>query len=132
MFDKLIRRYFNHKLQKPLEANTIELTFIKLNNRWFADVPDWNGSINSLEMVFGSDELLNHLNKNGHFVTLKVSTENQWAGSMEADLIHHDEFGGTYKLTQPLSDGLEKFWLCNVTKYVFGEHPKKLYFVQTA
>ena len=89
----------------------------------------------SLEMVFGSDDLLDSLCKNGHFVTLEISTDNPGL-KYQADLIHLDASGGTYKLSEPYEalDGKvnDKFWICNVTKHVFGEHPKKLYFEQIA
>lgn len=62
MFERQIMDDSNHGHQ------VVDMTFVRLCCRWFADVPDWNGSINSLEMIAGSDELLNHLNKNGHFV----------------------------------------------------------------
>ena len=135
MFKKIIKRFFNHKLQRPLNSKCISLTFVKLCGKWYADVPGWKGSIASLEMVSGCDDFLDDLCVNGHFVTLEISTDNPGL-EYQAELIHLDAFGGTYKLSKPFEalDGTVKdtIWLCNVTKYVFGDHPKKLYFEQVA
>lgn len=135
MLDKIKRRFFNHKCQESLNSNCIVLTFVKLGGRWYADVPGWEGSVSSLEMVAGSDDFLDSLCKNNHFVTLEISLDNP-AFTFQADLVDLTSFGGTYKLSYPYTrlDGTtsDKFWICNVTKYVFGEHPKKLYFKQIA
>ena len=135
MFKKIIRRFFNHKLQKPLNSNCISLTFVLLGGKWYADVSGWEGSLASLQMISGSDDFLDSLCKNGHFVTLEISTDNPGL-KYQAELIHLDAFGGTYKLSEPFEalDGTvsDEIWICNVTKYIFGEHPKKLYFEQVA
>lgn len=39
MFKKILRRFFNHKLQRPLNSKCISLTFVKLGGKWYADVP---------------------------------------------------------------------------------------------
>ena len=135
MFKKIRRRFFNHKLQESLNSNCISLTFVLLGGKWYADVPGWEGSLASLQMVSGADDFLDSLCKNGHFVTLEISTDNP-GFKHQAELIHLDAFGGTYKLSEPFEalDGTvrDTIWLCNVTKYVFGDHPKKLYFEQVA
>ena len=86
-------------------------------------------------MVSGCDDFLDDLCVNGHFVTLEISTDNIGL-EYQAELIYLDAFGGTYKLSKPFEafDGTvrDTIWLCNVTKYVFGDHPKKLYFEQVA
>ena len=37
--------------------------FIKLSDKWFVDIP-WDGDVNDLQMVDGSDLLLDCYNKN--------------------------------------------------------------------
>ena len=39
MFKNIIKRFFNHKLQRPLNSKCINLTFVKLGGEWYADVP---------------------------------------------------------------------------------------------
>lgn len=135
MCKNIIKKLFNHKSQELPNPKCVCLTFVMLGGKWYADIPGWKGSLSSLEMVFGSDDLLDSLCKNGHFVTLEISTDNPGL-KYQADLIHLDASGGTYKLSEPYEalDGTvnDKFWICNVTKHIFGEHPKKLYFEQVA
>lgn len=135
MCKNIIKKLFNYKFQELPNPKCICLTFVMLGGKWYADIPGWKGSLSSLEMVFGSDDLLDSLCKNGHFVTLEISTDNPGL-KYQADLIHLDASGGTYKLSEPYEalNGTvnDKFWICNVTKHIFGEHPKKLYFEQIA
>ena len=45
------------------------LTFIKLSNRWFIDIP-WDGMIEDLEMVSGSDLFLDTISNGKKMITL--------------------------------------------------------------
>lgn len=132
MFNKLIHRYFNHKLQKPLNCEYVVITFVRLQGNWYADVPYWEGSIDSLQMVGGADDLLDDLSENGHSVTLAITLNPSSEYTHRADLIKSDSFGGTYKLDRTFynweGSGMDEFWLCNVTKFVFGNHPRTFYF----
>lgn len=86
-------------------------------------------------MIDGCNDFLDNLCVNGHFVTLEISTNNPGL-RYQADLVDLDVFGGTYKLSESYEtlDGTVRntIWLCNVTKYIFGNHPMKLYFEQVA
>lgn len=56
----------------------LELTFKKLAQRWFVDIP-WAGSIDDLQMVNGADDFLEwyitEYPDNKEVVTLKIDTE---------------------------------------------------------
>lgn len=111
-----------------------KLVFVKLAGRWFVHLPDYPGSPEDLEMVCDADSFCQQLDKhNTGFVTVYVGTEpkvsqfttqeyvftfdvySEWSGEID---------GATYHLE---SDPDFEIWLCNVTKYVFGEFPKTIY-----
>ena len=111
-----------------------KLVFVKLAGRWFVHLPDYPGSPEDLEMVCGADSFCQQLDKhNTGFVTVYVGIEpkvnqfttqeyvftfdaySEWSGEID---------GATYHLE---SDPDFEIWLCNVTKYVFGEFPATIY-----
>ena len=77
----------------------MNIRFIKLSGKWFADIP-WDGDIDT------NDE-------NGEITLHKIK---------------EDEFftGCYYKVNSFQFKG--EIWLCNVTKHVFGEFPNKITF----
>ena len=50
-----------------------KLTFIKLSNRWFVDIP-WDGMIEDLEMVSGADLFLDAISNGKKIIILEVGT----------------------------------------------------------
>lgn len=111
-----------------------KLVFVKLAGRWFIHLPDYPGSPEDLEMVMGADSFCQQLDKhNTGLLTIYANTEpkvsrfttqeyvfkfdaySEWSGEVD---------GATYRLE---SDPDFEIWLCNVTKYVFGEFPKTIY-----
>ena len=109
--------------------------FYKRNDSWFIDLPDWEGANWELEMVMGADTFLDILSQGEHEVFVTLS-KNHFEGS---DTLHYEcqamledtDFGSgawyflnEYKGT-PYS---LRLWLCDVTKFVFGEFPVKIYF----
>jgi hypothetical protein len=106
----------------------MEMTFEKWEDgRWFVVLPQYDGDQEDLEMIDGADNLLDYLTKDGLYVSIDVSLEDNGDDPTVLTLVAHDEIGGTYKV-----DNLEGFkedvWLCNVVHYVFGEHPEVLFF----
>lgn len=103
--------------------------------KWFVVLPNYEGEHEDLEMVFGADTLLDKLSEGNDNISIDVTTEKPKYGKyINGMLIYHDEEGGTY-LMDTLDEVLEEntsldntFWLCNVTHFVFGEHPKQIYF----
>lgn len=100
------------------------LTFVKLSNRWFIDIP-WDGDINDLEMVSGADLFLDSISNGKRTITLEVGVSEIY-NSIKLTKIHEDEIGATYKVF--MYDFKGDIWLCNVTKYLFDEFPDNFWF----
>ena len=103
--------------------------------RWYVDLPEWEGSIDELEMVAGADLFLELLSQGEETVFLTLSTvpfegseilEMKYLGTLEG---WEMGAGAWYKLVSYM--GLEyklDMWLCDVTKFVFGSFPENIYF----
>lgn len=107
------------------------LKFYKENDgRWYVDLPEWTGSKADLEMVCGADILLDKLSNQGIEVVCQISeipVEN-------FDLLefvreaYERQNGAFYQLTSILGQNLNlEVWLCDVTRFVFGYFPRKIY-----
>ncbi len=100
------------------------------SGRWYVDLPEWEGDKSELEMVSGADTFLEILSQGEQTVNVTLSTVS-FDGSEVIELLKEDENigGGWYILNSFI--GLEfnlEMWLCDVTKFVFGELPNKIYF----
>jgi len=103
--------------------------------RWYVDLPEWEGSVDELEMVAGADLFLELLSQGEETVFLTLSTvpfegseilEMKYLGTLEG---WEMGAGAWYKLVSYM--GLEyklDMWLCDVTKFVFGSFPENIYF----
>ena len=107
--------------------------FIKTGREWFIDLPEYieqGGNMGDLQMVDGADIMLDMMAENQDVVQLTIS-EQQFDG---ADMLVLTEkcdpyIGGAYYL-MPIYEGQEvnrKMWLCQVTVFVFGDLPLKIY-----
>jgi len=97
-------------------------------HEWYADIPEWGGAIEDLQMVEGADELLNWI----------AASENECKLLMADQLIQNAEIlalvyareenlggGGDYLLEQFRGEFKNhKIWLCGVTEFVFNTCPK--------
>jgi hypothetical protein len=102
---------------------------------WFVDLPEWEGEQSELQMVMGADIFLDLLSQSENEVFIRMSTK-EFEGSETLEFLHLGRFegpeigeGAWYGLRSYM--GLDynlKMWLCDVTKFVFGEFPKKIYF----
>ena len=111
-----------------------KLNFVKLAGKWFVHLPDYPGHYSDLEMVLGTDVMCDMIDTYniGH-ITVIVDTEpseNQFTTTeYTLDFINStkgsdgEQDGALYKLKELDWD----VWLCNVTKYVFGEFPATIY-----
>ena len=95
--------------------------------RWYIDLPDWKGSKDELEMVMGADTMLDYLALTDDEIEIDLSTEP--FDGFECVLIKSGEIydGCNYWFN---GMGVENFsvWLCEVTKFVFGDdYPNKIY-----
>lgn len=98
-------------------------TFIKEENRWYVDLPEWEGSKADLEMVCGADEMLETISNGINSVKLLISLnpleKNDIILTLNDELECHS--GAYYK------HNINDIWLCDVTKFIFGYFPKIIY-----
>ena len=98
--------------------------------RWFAVLPEWEGSKDELEMVLGADTMLEFLSEDNDEVSLCMSGE-EFENSDKLEFVRFAvelNNGAYYKLSS--FRGIEiniDMWLCDVTKFVFGSFPKVIY-----
>lgn len=97
---------------------------------WYVDLPEWKGSLGDLQMVLGADTMLDILSNNGNEVWLEFSTK-RFIGSSCLRLMGKDprtDEGMVYNLKTYKGRKLNlDMWLCDVTKFVFGDFPEKIY-----
>ena len=99
------------------------------SNRWFADIPEWKGSKDDLEMVMGADIMLDIISQGEDVIYLKFSDE-----PISDNILHiidtKMECGATYLITTLFGIDFDfEIWLCDVTKFVFNSEkmPYKIY-----
>ena len=105
------------------------------DSRWYVDLPEWEGAKADLEMVAGADSFLEIMSEGDSQVDVILATSS-FSG---ADVLILTKLGrveswelGTgawYKLGA--YRGIEfdlEMWLCDVTKFVFGDFPTTIYF----
>lgn len=112
------------------------LDFHKIGQSWYADVPEWSGKLEDLEMVMGADTLLDGLSKMGRFVRIQVSTK-EFEGSTHIRS-NGKVYGGTAYVSvgYPVVGGanmVPELWLCSVNNFFWGgtendEAPEDIYF----
>ena len=100
------------------------------DNRWYVDLPEWVGSKAELEMVAGADSMLEYMAEGEAQVWLILS-EQEFENADKLDFLRlatEIENGAFYKLEKykGIEIGLE-MWLCDVTKFVFGDFPKTIF-----
>ena len=94
------------------------------DNRWFVDLPEWEGEKDELEMVLGADIMLDILSEGNSVVDVLLSDE-PFNHNFEMNFLREDSNGGWYLFRSEFTE-LE-IWLCEVTKFVFGGLPKTIY-----
>ena len=103
------------------------LIFVKLANRWYVHLPHYPGFTDELEMVLGADVLCDMIDTLdiGYIVTTvsdkptysEFSTREYILDFVNNTISNGEQDGANYRLREYKLD----IWLCNVTKYVFGE-----------
>ena len=107
--------------------------FVKEGYDWYIELPEYlaaGGSKGDLAMVAGADTMLDIMAEGNGSVTLQIDTH-PFPG---ADLVERTEIcdpsmGGGYYL-MPSFNGKplqHRMWLCDVTNFVFGNLPEKIY-----
>jgi hypothetical protein len=109
--------------------------FYKDDLGWFIDLPEWKGEKWELQMVSGADKFLEILSQGESEIFIHLSSED-FPNSNCLRFMEYGKMGGPemgtgawYFLTE--YKGNEYFlemWLCDVTKFIFGDFPKVIYF----
>lgn len=102
-----------------------ELTFIKEDNKWYIDLPNWIGPKSALLMVGGASDILEEFSSKleADILKLKVSTKDI-ISSYILTRRNYTITGGAYYDFKGEGD----VWLCPVTLFVFGKYPKLISF----
>jgi hypothetical protein len=99
------------------------------DSKWFADIPEWEGEKWELEMVMGADMMLDILAQGEGEIALTLS-EKEFAGSEPLIFSKYSESGegAWYSINElsGISFGFD-IWLCDVTKFVFGNFPRTIW-----
>ena len=97
------------------------------SGRWYIDLPFYPGTQADLEMVAGADSMLDYMAEGENKVSLCISEEEYEGGDL-LELIEILQSGANYYLMICKGVLLNiNMWLCDVTKFVFGKFPEKLY-----
>lgn len=107
--------------------------FVKEDGGWFIDLPEYleqGGSKADLAMVSGADTMLDIIAGNKEEVILQIDTEPfNHADELTLTEICDPILGGGYYHMKKF-EGKEvdqNMWLCDVTKFVFGDMPPRIY-----
>lgn len=100
-------------------------------NEWYADLPEWKGTVDDLQMVMSADTMLDILAQGDMEINLTFSDE-PLVNSDVINLISEtpDVGGATYLITTLFGIDFDfEIWLCDVTKFVFKSNkmPYKIY-----
>lgn len=114
-----------------------KLKFYKeTDERWYVDLPEWEGSKANLEMVAGADTMLNYMAEGSDQINLFMSEED-FEGADKLEFIRiADEIGDGAHYLMKSYVGIEfnlDVWLCGVTTFVFnGRYPSIIYISPTS
>ena len=110
-----------------------KLNFVKLAGKWFVHLPDYPSHYSDLEMVLGADVMCDMIDTHDiGYITVIVDTEPSENHFTDREYIldfvnsttsNGEQDGANYRMREFKLD----VWLCNVTKYLFGEFPATLY-----
>ena len=86
------------------------------NNCWYIDLPEWQGSHGSLQMVAGADTLCALLSEDGENTSVEVINSNEYDESYKEQgyvVLRRTEWGLTSGAFYDVEniDGLQKLWL---------------------
>jgi hypothetical protein len=107
-----------------------QFKFYKEEGTWYVDLPEWEGRREDLAMVSGADIILDIISQGENDIKVLVSTED-FDGSNRLEFLRDaTEMGeGSWYLMKTYK-GIEynmELWLCDVTRFVFGDFPKNIY-----
>lgn len=115
-----------------------QYTFVKSGNNWYIDLPafiEQGGSMGDLQMVDGADTMLDMMAGHDDSVVLSIS-QTPFEG---ADVLILTERcdpnigGGYYRMEKFEEEMINRtMWLCQVTEFVFGALPDKIFVKRAA
>ena len=107
---------------------TKKLRFYKEeDNRWYVDLPGFEGDKSELEMVAGADHMLDIYSQGENDVYLKLALS-EYPGADKLTRLDKNGSGFDYKVSSHFGIPYDyTLWLCDVTKYVYGQFPKFIY-----
>lgn len=100
------------------------------DHRWYIDLPSWTGSKADLEMVANADSMLEFMAQGQNEIWVNIS-DTEFVNANKLIFVRNaDEIGNGafYILNQYQGIDLNlEMWLCDVTKFVFGDFPNVIY-----
>lgn len=109
----------------------MKLKFYKeKTNRWYVDLPEFEGLKEELEMVGGADTMLDIISEGDNLVYLDLKLNKiKGYGLLRFVSSTSIEEGSVYFLKNYSNIEYNlNIWLCSVTLFVFGCYPEKIYF----
>lgn len=106
------------------------------DERWYVDLPEWEGSKADLEMVAGADTMLNYMSEGSDYIHLYLSEED-FEGADKLEFIRMaTEIGNGAHYVMKSYVGIEfnlEMWICDVCLFVFnGRFPVNIYISPTS
>lgn len=112
----------------------MKLKFVKLANNWYVQLPDYEGSVEDLEMVCGAEVLCEELDKDRDgIVEAEVTSNNECDYDVALDFLLStidetgEQSGANYIVSCNYGTIVQEVWLCNVVKYLFKCFPATIY-----
>jgi hypothetical protein len=103
-------------------------------NEWYLQLPDWKGDPEELQMVEGADQWLTMIGGDNAELEMTIANESFDQAEILTLLRLKEENlggGGIYYLEHYQNKKIDlELWLCDVTKFIFGEIPPKIYFIR--
>lgn len=117
-----VRKYLNKRF--GINPKDFELGFVRENGAWYADIKNWPKQAKAACLMVGeASYLLSYYAGSNDYIKFNITTNAcdhlAWLSKRK-----EDDHGATYICNNP---GLSEVWLCNVTKFIFGEHPQNIY-----
>lgn len=118
----------------------VQMTFVKEDENWYVDFPEYPGAKANLQMVLGADKLLDDIliQQNGSDkVTIEISTKPfpvveryklVLADPEDLPECYDIEYGRWYMVNYHAGqEHMDLIWLCPVMVYTFGHYPETIF-----
>jgi hypothetical protein len=124
--------YKNPSEKTNLKNMEVTYRFYKTpENRWFVDIPKWEGDIDELEMISGADYLCELIAQGDSEFKCTLSDEKMKASyTLIKTKDGKKEIGGAWYVLPSIYsiDYNLDLWLCDVTAKIFERFPDIIYF----